>query len=106
MSLSANQLAAVEIFANPSDKRSYEEIAEEIGVHKNTIYNWQKDSDFIESIYDRFMSMSANRLPTVINSMLKQGESGNVNAAKLMLEHYGKFKPELIVHVKDELEIA
>ena len=67
-----------------------QEVADKVGVTKSTIYSWMKDPDFVEVFYQKYMVTFGSRLPTVLNSMVREAEAGNVQAGRLVLEHSGK----------------
>jgi predicted transcriptional regulator len=76
------------LVTNPSCK--IQEISQEIGVSKNTIRNWMKEPEFVEIYYQKYMITFGAKLPTVLQSMIREAEAGNVQAGRLVLEHSGK----------------
>ncbi len=73
-----------------SPETSIQEVADKAGVTKATIHNWLKDPEFVEIFYQKYMVTFGSRLPTVLNSMVREAEAGNVQAGRLVLEHSGK----------------
>ena len=67
-----------------------QDVADKAGVTKATIHNWLKDPEFVEVFYQKYMVTFGSRLPTVLNSMVREAEAGNVQAGRLILEHSGK----------------
>jgi len=67
-----------------------EEVAEEAGVNKNTIYLWMRDPEFVEVFYQKYMVSFGSKLPSILNAMIREAEAGNVQAGRLILEHSGK----------------
>jgi hypothetical protein len=67
-----------------------EEVAEESGVSKATIHLWMRDPEFVEVFYQKYMISFGSKLPAILNSMIREAESGNVQAGRLILEHSGK----------------
>ena len=63
------------------------DVAEKSGVNSNTIYRWLKDPEFVEVFYQKYMITFGSKLPTVLNSMIREAEAGNVQAGRLVLEH-------------------
>ena len=101
--LSNIQHQAVDIIAltpNASNK----EVSLALGVHENTILNWRKNALFNEAIYDRFVEITGDRLPLVILSMFREAEGGNVQAARLILEHYNKLDKTLHIKIHSPFE--
>ena len=99
----ADTTNAIEVLAK-NIHMSYEQVASEVGVSKNTINNWMSNPDFIERVYERYMQVSGTQLPSVIQAMIEEARLGNVHAAKLILEHFGKLEQKLLVKVESNFE--
>ena len=99
----ADTTNAIEVLAK-NIHMSYEQVASEVGVSKNTINNWMSNPDFIERVYERYMQVSGTQLPSVIQAMIEEARLGNVHAAKLILEHFGKLEQKLHVKVESNFE--
>ena len=85
----ASKVRAIELLvSHPSTK--IKEIAEESGVSSVTIHKWLKDPEFVEVFYQKYMISFGSRLPSVLSSMIREAEAGNVQAGRLVLEHSGK----------------
>ena len=94
---------AVEYFAtNPS--LTVKELALEIGVTERTIVKWRTDPNFMDAIYDRYMVLFGGELPSVLNAMIREAKSGNVQAGRLVLEHSGKLVKNINVTVDSPFE--
>ena len=89
----ADTTNAIEVLAK-NIHMSYEQVASEVGVSKNTINNWMSNPDFIERVYERYMQVSGTQLPSVIQAMIEEARLGNVHAAKLILEHFLKLEQQ------------
>ena len=50
---------------------TYEQVAKEAGVSKNTIHKWMGNPDFIERVYTRYMEIAGTELPAVVQAILK-----------------------------------
>ena len=101
--LSNIQQQAVDIIAltpNASNK----EISTMIGVHENTVLNWRKIAVFNDAIYERFVEVTGDRLPKVVLAMFREAEGGNVQAARLILEHYNKLDKTLHIKIHSPFE--
>ena len=68
-------------------------------MHVNTIKTWMASPQFIDAIYNRYMETSGIELPKVIQSMLREAQEGNVQAGRLILEHYGKLERKLKIEI-------
>ena len=98
-----NKLIAIELIStNPSIHQKT--LAEKIGVDERTVRNWLTDPDFIDEIYKRYMEVSGIELPAVIKSMIEEAKLGNVQAGRLILEHFGKLEHRIKVQVESPFE--
>ena len=94
---------AVEHFAtNPNVK--VKELALELGINERTIVGWRTDPNFMDAIYDRYMVLFGGELPAVLNAMIREAKSGNVQAGRLVLEHSGKLVKNINVTVDSPFE--
>jgi len=67
-------------------RKTQREIAEEIGVHYNTITNWQRDELFQRELKKSVVSRTHNRLGELVDSMMEHAiQDGNAALAKLVL---------------------
>lgn len=101
--LNEGQVAAVEIIAlkpGVTNKR----VAKDVGVTENTICNWRKNPEFINSCYERFREISGERLMSVMDAMFSEAEEGNVPAARLILEHYNKLDKNINITIDSPFE--
>ena len=90
------------IAANPS--MQIKEVAKEVGVSKNSISHWLKHPKVIERIYDRYMIIAGTQLPEVVQAIINEAKLGNVHAARLVLEHFGKLENKLKIQVESNFE--
>jgi hypothetical protein len=94
---------AVEHYAtNPN--LTVKELSVELGIAERTIVKWRTDPNFHDAIYDRYMVLFGGELPSVLNAMLREGKSGNVQAARLVLEHSGKLVKNINITVDSPFE--
>ena len=70
-------------------------VAEKIGISPPTMRSWLSDPNFIEDIYIRYMEIAGFELPAVIKATIGEAKRGNVHAARLILEHFGKLENKL-----------
>ena len=101
--LSEGQIAAVEIIALKPGVTN-RAVAKEVGVSENTICNWRKNPEFINSCYERFREISGSRLMSVMDAMFSEAEEGNVPAARLILEHYNKLEKNINISIDSPFE--
>ena len=69
-----------------------------------TLMGWMHDPVFIDSIYKRYMEVSGIELPNVVSAMIREAKSGNVQAGRLVLEHFGKLENKIKIQVESPFE--
>ncbi|WP_396583096.1 phBC6A51 family helix-turn-helix protein [Bacillus sp. SG20033] len=68
--LSEKQIAAIEFLSQPNrGGMTYDQIADEVGVTRQTLHNWRNDDDFYEELKRRIKKQSAERMPDIIASI-------------------------------------
>ena len=78
-SFSPKQRVAIEYIAmNPGSTRK--EIASHVGVTDITIYDWQKNPHFVDAVYETYMTKFGFQLPSVLEAMIREALTGNVQA--------------------------
>ena len=98
-----NKLIAIELLSsNPSIHQTT--LADKLGVDVRTVRNWLTDPDFIDEIYKRYMEVSGIELPGVIKAMIEEAKMGNVQAGRLILEHFGKLENRIKIQVESPFE--
>ena len=80
------------------------DLASKVGVTYQTLSNWMHDSTFIDQIYKRYMEVAGIELPNVIGAMIREAKSGNVQAGRLVLEHFGKLENKIKIQVESPFE--
>ena len=92
--LSLNQQLAVELLASkPGIKTT--EAAKELNCTMETIRAYRRIPAFNEAVYNRYMDISGGKLVNVVAAMIREAERGNVQAANLVLRHYGKLEDKI-----------
>ena len=76
----------------------------ELSCTTQTIRVYKRDPAFNEAVYSRFMEISGGRLVGVVDAMIREAERGNVQAATLILKHYGKLEDKLTVRIESPFE--
>ena len=98
-----SRILAIDLFAfNP--QMTVAEVADKIGVTKKSVLMWREDPNFIDAIYDRYMIEFGFQLPAVLNSMVREAQAGNVQAARLVLEHSGRLVKNINVTIDSPFE--
>ena len=80
------------------------EIASRLKVSENAVSSWFKDPNFIDACYERYMLEFGSQLPSVLNSMVREAQAGNVQAGRLVLEHSGKLVKNINITVDSPFE--
>ena len=83
---------------------TYEQVAKKANVSKGTISKWMAHPDFIDKVYTRYMEIAGSELPYVVQAMIEEAKLGNVHAAKLILEHFGKLEQKLSIKIESNFE--
>jgi len=94
---------AIEIFATEPDL-SVAQVAERCKIKKETLYEWRRNPNFMEAIYDRYMVKFSGELASVLDATLREAKSGNVQAQRLILEHSGKLVKNVNVTIDSPFE--
>ena len=95
-------LALEYLIDNPT--ASQREVATYSGVTQGTISNWYKDPGFVATFYDRYMVVYNSKLPSVLDSMVNEAITGNVQAGRLVLEHSGKLQKNIVIKHESPFE--
>ncbi|KIL30396.1 phBC6A51 family helix-turn-helix protein [Bacillus subtilis] len=68
--LSEKQIAAIEFLSQPNrGGMTYDQIADAVGVTRQTLHNWRNNDDFYEELKRRIKKQSAERMPDIIASI-------------------------------------
>ena len=95
--------AAIDMIArNPGIK--YKDVANKLDVSTTTITNWMCSPAVIDKVYKRYMEFAGNELPAVIQAVIEEAKLGNVHAARLILEHFGKLENKVKIQVESNFE--
>lgn len=100
-----------ELLVNPDVDLTVTQMCEQIGVSRQTFYNWQTDSDFkgyVEFLTD---SYTDSELPNAWKALCRKVNSGNVEAMKLFFTLKDKYREKLevdsnVVFITGEGEIS
>ena len=103
MELTHKQRLAVEVLSSNLEINQ-KQLAQKMGVNRKTIQNWMTDPIIIDAIYKRYMEVAGRELPGVINAMIREAKEGNVQAGRLILEHFGKLDSRVKLHVESPWE--
>ena len=97
------QRLAIELMASKPGITTKDASAE-LSCTGQTIRVYKRDPAFNEAVYSRFMEISGGRLVGVVDAMIREAERGNVQAATLILKHYGKLEDNLTIRIESPFE--
>lgn len=84
-----------ELLVNPDAELSISEICKEIGISRQTFYNWQNDDNFRNYVNWLIDSYTDSELANVWKALIKKAVSGDVAAQKLYMELKNKYKQQV-----------
>lgn len=64
------------------------EIAEDIGISISTYYRWLKDEEFLKIVEQENALEINERLPDILDTLVKKAVQGDIKAIKIFLERY------------------
>ena len=80
------------------------DLAIKCNTNYQTLMNWMHDPTFIDQIYKRYMEVAGIELPNVVGAMIREAKTGNVQAGRLVLEHFGKLENKIKIQVESPFE--
>ena len=98
-----NMALAIELYAS-DPMITLKEMSIQCGVDKKTIQRWMRNPDFLDNLYKRYMEVAGVELPGVIQATIEEAKRGNVQAARLVLEHFGKLENRIKIQVESNFE--
>ena len=94
---------AAEIYALNPDITA-QEVADKLQMNVRTVVDWKSDPNFVDAVYNRYMVEFGGEIPAVLNAMIREAKSGNVQAGRLILEHSGKLVKNINVTIDSPFE--
>ena len=89
--LDDRQYAAIAILSQP--KRgglTYEQVAQEVGVHRNTLIEWRRRDDFNDELKRQIVRNTLDRLPDIMTSIPDHIiNDGNAALFRTLLQAHG-----------------
>lgn len=100
--LNEKQIAAIEFLALPNrGGLSYEEIAEQVGVDRATLYRWRKEDYFNDELKRQIVRNTIERLPDVMASIPDHIiKDGNAAMLRTLLQTHGMLTDKVEVETK------
>lgn len=100
--LNEKQIAAIEFLSLPNrGGLSYEEIAEQVGVDRATLYRWRKEDYFNDELKRQIVRNTIERLPDVMASIPDHIiKDGNAAMLRTLLQTHGMLTDKVEVETK------
>ena len=100
--ISERQQAAEMMALDPD--MTVRQIATKLKVHEQTVLNWRRAPNFVDMVYQIYMTEFGAEIPGVLSSMIREAKAGNVQAGRLVLEHSGKLVKNINVTIDSPFE--
>ncbi|WP_096436511.1 phBC6A51 family helix-turn-helix protein [Alteribacter populi] len=100
--LSDKQYAAIALLSLPQrGGMTYEQIAEQVGIHRTTLHDWRRDDDFNAELKAQIMRSTLDRLPDIMASIPDHIiEDGNAALFRTLLQAHGMLTEKHEVEAK------
>lgn len=82
---------AVELMATQPNL-TISQVAKIVDVNPSTLKMWKTDDEFNEALYKKTLNSVGSGIPSVMDSVKREAEAGNIQAARLYLEFAGKLQ--------------
>ncbi len=89
--LSAKQIKAAEMLANPELDSNRSAIIKKVGVSRSTFYDWLKDTTFTSYVCELIDAYTDADYSAVWKALIERCKRGDVQAIKLYFELKGKY---------------
>lgn len=86
------QLAYMMMLADIGNEKSDPEMAEELGVSRQTLWNWRQLPGFLDDAEHLLDKMLKSQMAHVYRGLMKRAKQGEVDQAKLLLAQAGRLK--------------
>lgn len=106
MALKPKQIKLIEIIlANPQAPNT--ELAELVGVNRNTITSWKRNEEFIDALQTRLKEIWKDSEIIAVDTMRNLASDGDFKAAKYILDSLGYAPAQKIeADLKTDIEIV
>ena len=94
--LTPQQLRFVEYLADPSDQRTQAEVAQELGVCRETVSRWKRTKHVWELSFSLALLHVGAELGKVLGVLHRSAMTGDIRAARLLFEVSGVMQPQAI----------
>lgn len=103
----AGQLKLIDLLANPATaEMSADEMAEECGVSRQTIWKWKKDEAIWDKVYQLAYANLNQSVPLVYSALSKKAVAGNTKAIELYLKFLGMYVERTETKVKADVDFS
>lgn len=99
--LNEKQVAAIAILSQPKRTMTYEQIAEQVGVAKSTLFEWKKLDHFDKALNKEIVRVTKDRLPDVFDSIIDNiKQTGNAAAFRTLIQAHGMLTDKIEIESK------
>lgn len=100
--LTEAQIAAIAILSQPNrGGLTYEEVAKEVGVSRQTLHEWRQKDEFHDALKREIVRSTTARLPEVFDSMVDNIiDTGNAAAFRTLVQLHGLLTDKVEVDTK------
>lgn len=101
--LNEKQIAAIALLSLPKrGGMTYEQVAQEVGVSRNTLGEWRKRDDFNEELKQQMVRNTLDRLPEILDSVPDHIiNDGNAALFRTLLQAHGMLTEKHEIESKD-----
>ena len=96
MKFKGNRAKAVQLLAIPDSFRSYEKVAKELGVSRQTLFVWRQEPDFQAEVIKRSQEWMGDDFPVIVAAHIVKCKMGDMVAIK---EYYDRVLGKVIAPV-------
>ena len=89
MQLTQEQLWYVERLADPTETRTHEELADELGLDRSTLWRWRQMKGFGELVYSVALTQMKSDLGKIFGVLVKAAMKGDTRSARIIFELSG-----------------
>lgn len=92
---SPEQIKFADRWLDYNQKQTLEDVGNEIGVSRTTIWRWFKDKNFIEWLNEKKESFLASSLMDIYKTAVRKAIAGDYQFARMLLEILKEYTPAL-----------
>lgn len=87
---SGKQGKAIELLAGGG--MTQEDICDELGICRNTMWEWKKNPEFMNAVVNRARDLLKHSLPTIYKTLAEKAAEGNHRHIKILMDHMDRLE--------------